>query len=624
MDYIVLPIIIGTAGHIDHGKTQLVRALTGIDTDRLKDEKQRGMSIELGYAYLDIPSDDKVFRVGIIDVPGHIKFIKTMVQGTASIDFLILVIDALQGIQEQTIEHYDIARLLRIDQGLVVITKTSKADRELIYQRQKEAEKLIESGSFNKNILTVDSVDNSGMDELKGYISAEIMKLKKNKKLYPSRLDIDRIFSKKGHGIIVTGTCSSGRFQKNQEIMVLNSKKKAVIKNIQIHNLEYDAVEGGQRAALNLKNISGMDLKKGDTLSKGDIGFYKYLYSFIGPLQEQKEKIGNKKVKFLYKARTINSVLQQSELKPEIIRIKLQSPAYISYKDRFILRNGGNDRTIAGGHILLGSDRSISVNNKEFLSILFKIKDESKEQGIIYYIREYAYYINTKELLKLFSMSETELDELIKKTDDLMLYKGGIIHRSIIDKIFSWIKDLDLSEPMKEISQRDIINILCKKGYNKRIIIICVDILIKNGLLKKDKSNILICCKEACNAEVAIAMEKIVHLLEKDALILELDRIFDTLKINNEIQESIYKQIITDERFIIIDKNFIILAKKMKDIETELINFLKENNAIRATEFKTLIRTTRKYAIPLLEYLDKKNITLRRKDVRYLNQRIFK
>src|SRR6478752_46341 len=258
-------IIIGTAGHIDHGKTSLVKALTGIDADRLEEEKRRGITIDLGFAHLELnaPSGEKL-RYGFIDVPGHERFVRNMLAGVGGIDLVLLVISADESIKPQTREHFEICRLLSIPRGITVITKSDTVDEDTLNVVRMEAEEFVR-GSFldssRSPVVAVSALKGTGLDELKNEIVrlADDVPARDTEALF--RLPIDRVFTMKGFGAVVTGTLIAGKVKKEEEVEVFPGRKRARVRGVQVHGSTADQAIAGQRTALHLAGVQMEELR---------------------------------------------------------------------------------------------------------------------------------------------------------------------------------------------------------------------------------------------------------------------------------------------------------------------------------------------------------------------------
>src|SRR5437588_8231937 len=267
----MLSVIVGTAGHIDHWKTALVKALTGIDADRLQEEKRRGITIDLGFAHLELPSPEgERLRFGFVDVPGHERFVRNMLAGVGGIDLVLLVIAADEGIKPQTREHFDICRLLAIRRGITVLTKSDAVDAETLEVVRLEVEEFVR-GSFLDTTLSpmiaVSSLAGAGLDELKAALARVASEVASKNSAALGRLPIDRVFTMKGFGTVVTGTLIAGTIRKEEELELFPSARRVRVRGIQVHGASAEFAVAGQRTALNLAGLSTGDLARRMTLA---------------------------------------------------------------------------------------------------------------------------------------------------------------------------------------------------------------------------------------------------------------------------------------------------------------------------------------------------------------------
>jgi len=259
-------LVIGTAGHVDHGKTSLIKALTGIDTDRLKEEKQRGITIELGFASLVLPSGQ---ILGIVDVPGHEKFIKNMVAGASGIDLVMMVIAADEGIMPQTKEHLQICSLLGISKGIIALTKIDLVEREWLELVKTEIEEFFQQTFLqDAPVIPISVINNKGIQDLISAIDTIVRTIPEKTNDHIFRLPIDRVFTIKGFGTVATGTVVSGHIGKGEDVQILPANTETRIRGIQIHNQSVEKAHKGQRAAINLQGIEKSALTRGDVMSR--------------------------------------------------------------------------------------------------------------------------------------------------------------------------------------------------------------------------------------------------------------------------------------------------------------------------------------------------------------------
>ncbi len=365
-------LILGTAGHVDHGKTSLIRALTGIETDRLKEEKKRGITIELGFAFLDLPCGH---RIGIVDVPGHEKFVRNMVAGVAGIDLVAFVIAADEGIMPQTKEHFDICKLLGLQDGIIVLTKKDMVEEEWLEMVQEEIKDFF-AGSFLEDapIIAVSSTTGENIDDFRALLDKKVASITFQEEFGPFRLAVDRVFSMKGFGTVITGTSMSGRVGVGDEVMFYPGDLTAKIRGIQVHGHEVELVEAGHRTAINLQGIEKDDIHRGnvaatpgclDSSTLLDVEFH-YLASNTRKLKNRAEvhvHVGTREIL----GRVI--LLEQDLLEPGTdanVQLILQEPVSAWSGDRYVLRSFTPMSTIGGGSIVNSAPRKRKrVNEKD-------------------------------------------------------------------------------------------------------------------------------------------------------------------------------------------------------------------------------------------------------------------
>ena len=351
-------LIVGTAGHIDHGKSALVRALTGIDPDRLPEEKKRGITIDLGFADLEL--DD--LRLGFVDVPGHERFVKNMLAGAHGIDLLALVIAADEGVMPQTREHFDICRLLGVRNGLVVITKKDLVDDEMLALVEDEARELV-TGSFLEDapVIPVSSRTGAGLDDLKSQLAALGKRVPARSLDFTMRLPIDRAFSMKGFGSVVTGTLISGKITEADELELLPSKVNVRVRGLQVHNKSVHEAHAGQRTAVNLAGVDTAQIERGMVLAPPNrLLPAQVIDVWIDVLPNASRAVRSRsRVRFHIGAAEVLGRVRVLETSPEIAlgkgglaQLRLEAPVIAVHGDRFILRSYSPAETIAGGVIV--------------------------------------------------------------------------------------------------------------------------------------------------------------------------------------------------------------------------------------------------------------------------------
>ena len=351
-------VIIGTAGHVDHGKTVLVKALTGTDTDRLAEEKRRGITIEPGFARLDWPDGT---QAGIVDVPGHEKFIKNMLAGAGGIDLAMLVIAADEGVMPQTVEHLDILSLLGVQGGLVVLTKAELVDDDWLEFVRRQALELTE-GTFLEGapILSVSAVTGQGIPELRDALYRLVQEAREKSALAPFRLPIDRVFSVDGFGTVVTGTLTEGAVRVGDAVELVPSGLQSRVRTLQVHGESVDAAYAGQRAALNLTNLQKSEIRRGDAAVRpGSARSSRMLDVRLRCLRNAKRTVLNGSQVHLYHGTSVHLakavLLERDELRPGescLAQLRLTEPMAVKQGDRFVIRFYSPVETIGGGTVL--------------------------------------------------------------------------------------------------------------------------------------------------------------------------------------------------------------------------------------------------------------------------------
>jgi selenocysteine-specific elongation factor len=385
-------IVLGTAGHIDHGKTALIKALTGIDTDRLKEEKERGITIELGFASLVLPSG---LRMGIVDVPGHEKFVKHMVAGAWGIDIVALVVAADEGIMPQTREHLDICRLLAVKKGLVVVSKIDLADRELVPLVEEEVTELVK-GTFLEGapIVTVSSLTGEGLPELVATLDRLGNEVEGRTSDGLFRLPIDRVFVMKGFGAVVTGTLVSGSLSVGDSVEILPSLKEGKVRGIQVHNEVVEMTRAGQRTAVNLQGVEKSFINRGDVLAHPQTltptsmvdAYLEHLPISPRPLRnriKQRFHIGT--------SSTLATIvlLDKGELAPGekgFVQLRFEKPVVAFPHDRFVIRGSSAIQTLGGGIVIDSHPAKHKRFARDVLAGLTILRDKGEEEVVSHHL----------------------------------------------------------------------------------------------------------------------------------------------------------------------------------------------------------------------------------------------
>ncbi len=610
--------IIGTSGHIDHGKTTLIKALTGNSTDRLPEEKKRGISIDLGFSYFDLPSGQ---RAGIIDVPGHEKFIKNMMTGTFGMDLILLCVDSKEGVKPQTIEHLDILRFLNKTEGIVVLTKRDLATDEET-ERTKEQVKELVKGTFleNRPICEVDSISKRGIDNLIQIIDSESKNLKEKRAERDYRLNIDRKFNVKGIGTVVTGTLLDGDIHKG-ESFIYPIEKDINIKNIQVHNKNVNVAHPSQRVALNI-NLNLNEVERGYIIAKKNslksfnmIDVRLTLLKTASPLNHWD------RVRLFHGTKEIFGrivPLDKQIIQPgtqALVQIRLEEKIYAKTSDPFILRQFSPQTTIGGGIIIDGSMRKHKLFDEEIIENL-KVKEEGKIQDIILnYLKDESYPTKIDDLVFYSSESKDkvlkELDKL-KQEDKIIIRNDKVLEKESYNKILGKLKMYVISfhktNPlMQGISKEELLQKL-KLEDNRSFFNYMVQDLIKQEVLMEENGII-----SSKSHKVMLSDED--EQKRKQMLQAICQNQFDKLlKIDNVVHNQKDKTILgilLQKDVVILRDNYLISKKCYDKFIKTVDNHFKSNKTLNVKELKDSLNISRKSAITLLETLDIKGFTKR-------------
>ena len=414
-------IVLGTAGHIDHGKTSLIKAITGIDTDRLKEEKLRGITIELGFASLNFPGGR---RIGVVDVPGHEKFVKNMVAGATGIDIVVMVIAADESIMPQTREHMEICTLLGIKHGCVALTKCDLVDEEWLEVVIDDVRDFLQ-GTFLEEapIMPVSSVSGKGIPEFVKVLDEFSATIPPRSPSGLFRLPVDRVFTMKGFGTVITGTLISGRVSVGDTIMIYPSGIRSKVRGIQVHNQGVNIAEAGMRTAINFQGLDRTSVNRGDVLA--DPGALRSSYMIdisIHFLHSNKKPVKNRsRIRFhtgTSEVLGIIALLEKEEILPgetTVAQIRLDSPIAVVKDDRFVIRSYSPIRTIGGGHVLNPVPPKHKSFRSEIVEGLKNLVAQAPEETITYYVEESGYRgVSFSDLKIMTNLPDKQLDSAIQ------------------------------------------------------------------------------------------------------------------------------------------------------------------------------------------------------------------
>ncbi|MGB9712845.1 MAG: selenocysteine-specific translation elongation factor [Dissulfurimicrobium hydrothermale] len=637
-------LILGTAGHIDHGKTTLVKALTGIDTDRLKEEKRRGITIELGFAYLDLPNGQ---RIGVVDVPGHERFVKNMVAGAMGMDLVALVIAADEGVMPQTREHLEICQLLEVKKGLVVLTKKDMVDPEWLELVKEDIREFL-VGTFLEGapIVSVSSISDAkdnGIHELITVISDLVADIPPRTPSGPYRLPVDRVFSIKGFGTVVTGTSISGKIRVGDEAVIYPQGLKTKIRGIQIHNAPCDEAAAGMRTALNLQGIEREAVERGDVVATAgslhpsyllDLKFL-YLSSAGRPLKYRSP------VRFHTGTVEITGrvIMQEDEIEPgreTFIQIKLDKPAAVLPGDRYVIRSYSPIRTIGGGIILNPMPRRRKRSRPELWKGLEILSRLEPNDLIIYHLEQAGQRGLTQAELAMRSgvygeILEQTLDSLFSKgkavridTDEKRAIDGNI-YRTLKKKILDFATEYHKENPLsKGIAKEEVRSrIFLHSPSGGRLFQKLLTDLVNSGDLIQEKDLLRLSTHKVSLGEEEISTRRnLEELFRKSGL--EPPSREDAVTIvspDKKTASNIFDLLVAEGVLVRIKEDLYYHRDALNKVVDLVTSFLKKNGEMAVGDFRDMTHgLSRKFIIPLLEYLDNQKITIRVGDKRKLRR----
>ena len=626
-------VVVGTAGHIDHGKTSLVKALTGIDADRLQEEKRRGITIDIGFANLDLPSrDGSKIRIGFVDVPGHERFVRNMLAGVGGIDVVLLVIAADEGIKPQTREHFDICRLLAIRCGITVLTKSDAVDAETLEVVRLEVEDYVR-GSFldaaQSPIVAVSSLTGAGLDDLKSALARVASEASAKNSAALVRLPIDRVFTMKGFGTVVTGTLVAGTVRKEEELEVLPSGTRVRVRGVQVHGSSAEAAYAGQRTALNLAGISTEELARGMTLVTAStfrttprVDVLLSLLPLAKPLKD------GARVHFhAYTSETIAEVrlygrkqLQSGE--EAYAQLRFAEPLLLLPPDRFIVRQFSPVVTIGGGVVLDASPAPRGQRADERIAFLGTMRHGSLEQILEAHVaRQGTAGLRLDRLPGELNIRRGEAEKLAAKISliwcDPMLIAPAAFATAKSDVLQALKKFHDANPLVAGMSKEELrdkislgpevfYGVLGKLAAEKQLEVAGELVhLPGRGVLMKDEEAE---SKKIIEQAFASAGLKVPSLKE----------VLASLKLDKIRAQKIVTLLLRDKVLIKISEDLVFHHSALLDLRRKIAALKASTPKIDVARFKDITGVSRKYAIPLLEYLDREHVTSRTGDERLI------
>ncbi|WP_430883066.1 selenocysteine-specific translation elongation factor [Fusibacter sp. JL216-2] len=627
-------IVIGTAGHIDHGKSALIRRLTGIEPDRWEEERKRGITIDLGFAFFDLPSQK---RAGIVDVPGHEKFIRNMLAGVSGIDLVLLVVSAEEGVMPQTQEHLDILNMLEVKRGIVVLTKSDLVDEEMIELVQEDVkEHLVGTFLEDQPMIPVSSITGAGLDKLVEAIDEMAKDVEDKPEHIPARLPIDRVFSLQGVGTVITGTLVEGKISQNDILTVYPSDHEVRIRKIQNHNEDVEVAYAGQRVALNLTGIDKNHLHRGDVLAKEDTMKSTMMLDVdFSLLKSAPKPLSNWTRLRLYQGtkevlcRIV--LLDREELLPGdscLAQLRLEDYTACKYDDRFVVRLYSPLITVGGGKILDPN----AVKHKRFKDevlddLMMKLEGDPKQIVDGNLLKLSPQYPVAEDIAGQSGLASDlvmkHLNEMLEEDLAFKFESGQWVHRSYLDKVetnmIEVLKAYHDKNPLKPGMPKEELRNKILDGVKNKLADVIFDRMKDNGHLRIVGAMAALQSFEIkLNPKQQEKMEKITNYFKehgtKPPAVSEAETKLGIGKKDRDLLEVLF----ATEKLVRLTEKIWMDGDAFRDSKDKLVSYLEEHGKINLAEFRDLVGTSRKNAVALLEYFDSDKLTKRQEDYRVL------
>jgi selenocysteine-specific elongation factor len=612
-------VIVGTAGHIDHGKTALVKALTGIDADRLEEEKRRGITIDLGFAHLQLTPD---LRLGFVDVPGHERFVKNMLAGVGGIDLVLFVVAADESIKPQTREHFDICRLLGIPRGVIALTKADLVDPDILGLVRLEVEEMVQ-GSFLESapMVPVSSLTGAGLDDLRRElaVAAESAPAKSAAGIF--RLPIDRVFSITGFGTVATGTLISGSVTRDQSVELYPHERSLRVRGVQVHGESAGRAVAGQRTAVNLADIEPSELVRGDVLSEpGRFRPVTRVDCRLQLLPSAKPLKHRAPVHFHAGTAEIGAEVRllggATTLQPGNVgfaRIVLKQPALLLPGDRFIIRMFSPVVTIGGGMVLDLPSSVRTTGAAERLAILADTDDAGR---IAMLVREAAFGADTRQLAARTGWTDARIAAAATRAALTAVsdswYVDSAWLRAARGKLTDTIRAFHRQSPLAAGIARQELRARDMPAFVLDALLAATPEVVAEGEIVRLRTHSVVLKEDEERARAAIEQTFEAAGLTVPPMAEALAKSGVEIKRARTLLETLVRQ----KRLLRINQELVFHASAIEGLRQLLA--ARKGQSFGVGEFKEWTGISRKYAIPLLEYLDREHITLRKDDQRLI------
>lgn len=631
-------IVIGTAGHVDHGKTALVKALTGFDTDRLKEEKERGMTIEPGFAYLKLPSGRVV---SIVDVPGHERFIRNMLRGISEVDAVLLVVAADDGVMPQTREHLDILRLLGIEYGLIILSKIDLVDKEILEMAKEDITVLVR-GTFLEDapFHLCSSKTGEGTEEIKRSIENLVQEISGKNREGIFRLPIDRVFTLTGYGTVVTGTIVSGKINQGEQIEISPIGIRATARHIQIHNQSVNQAFAGQRVGINLANVKIETVKRGMVLSEPNSLIPTYIINgkFHYLKSNSKPFLNGTKVKFYTGTSEVIAkiiLVGKEEILPgenSFVQLRLANKLSPCPYDRFVIRSLSPITTIGGGMILEVNSPKYKPYLNDMIQKLVLLEQGKNHEAIEMFIRKERYRpVSLLDLSKRLGFPQSEIESVCRRLmqeNRIFIWEGKTVfhknsYENLKEETLEHLRKFHEKNPLRDGASSDEIRSKISPFLDLRLFENVLQKLQQDGLILIHKGKIkLTGSQKRLNPEQQMIYERLDALCKwygfRPMPLNVLNRI--KCQYGEKEVESVVKLMIGEGRLVKLNNRRLIHSEAIEEIKRILKEHIEKKGQVALGESMEVLGVGRTQTQPIFDYLDSIRFTMRIGDYRVLHK----
>jgi selenocysteine-specific elongation factor len=632
-------VVLGTAGHIDHGKTTLIKALTGVDCDRLKEEKERGITIELGFTSMALPSGSEI---SIVDVPGHEKFVHHMVAGATGLDLVALVIAADEGIMPQTREHLDICKLLRVKKGLVALTKIDLVEKDWLDLVQEEVQEFVK-GTFLEGaaIVPLSSTTGEGLPAFLAEVDRLAKEVEERSPEGLFRLPIDRVFTIKGFGTVVTGTIISGTASVGDTLEVLPRGLEAKVRGIQAHGKPVESATAGLRAGINLQGLDTEDIDRGNVLVLSQTLKPTAVLDVVFQLLSSAPKLLKNRTRIRLHVGTAEVLgrvipLGREEVKPgeeAFMQIRLEKPIMALPGDHFIMRSYSPLLTIGGGEVLdafPSRHKRLSQQVKEEMETLEKGSDDEKIR--IRLLKAGPAGLSWPDLMMRTNLLPAKLKSRVESlvgTGGILRYNGDrlrYLHPQVMADLkrfcLDYLKEFHRKNPLQPGAMKEELKSKLPPHADSRLFNHLLSALSGEKKIIMEKETVRLSTHTISLKEEEKDLRKKMVLLYAQGKLQPplVKEVAAELAVSEGDLKPVLQLLFKEGTLVKVKEDLYFHQQAMQEIEGKLIQFLQQNKEMTPTQFKEISQVSRKFAIPLMEHFDSKKLTMRIGDKRVLRK----